>query len=361
MKRYKDKRTIAGNSGLAIVVTLMVITLLITVVVELNHRVRAGGHSAMVFRDRIKLSQMAASGINIGQAVLIQDKHDTEIDSLQEDWAHPETLQEKMAAFPFETGRVKLQINDLCGRIQVNALVNFPEGINFNETQKKLWYRFLQLLDGNEAIEYDIEPLVIINSVKDWLDSGDDEAVSGLEGAESDYYQGLDPPYRCRNGPVVDVTELALVKGVSREIFAVPERDDDIGTFITAFGRSPAERKNGFCFEGTININTAPEAVISALLPLEYAYLGAEIVGYREEQSDNNYVHDLSGKKWYKNVPGCGELTIENDLITLSSDFFEIQATAVLHGSRLTRTVVVHREKDAETGKWYCRVLKCQG
>jgi len=64
-----------------------------------------------------------------------------------------------------------------------------------------------------------MDPSAIINSIKDWLDSGDDDAITGLSGAESAYYQDLDPPYPCRNGPFPHLGELALLKGVTAELF----------------------------------------------------------------------------------------------------------------------------------------------
>jgi len=348
------------NRGMAIIMTLMIITLLVTVVVEINDRVRAGGHSAILFRDRLLLSQMAMSGINIGRAVLADDRQNSEIDSLQEEWADPAALASIMASFPFERGRVELQITDLRGRIQVNALVDYPDGKNFNENQKMLWYRFLRLLNTYEGIDFEIEPMVVINAVKDWLDANDDGAVTGLEGAESDYYQRLFPSYSCRNGPVIDIHELALVKGIAPEIFMDPESGLGIASSVTPFGMSAAEQGQGFVFDGRININTAPFFVISALLPLEDAHLGEEIVAYRSETSNNNFVHDLSEVNWYKDVPGCSELSIIPDLITISSDFFEIRATAVMDKTSLTRTAVVQRQKEAETGKWFCRLLNCR-
>ncbi len=37
-------------------------------------------------------------------------------------------------------------------------------------------------------------------------------------GAQNDYYSGLNPPYRCKNGPLDSLDELLLVKGVTREL-----------------------------------------------------------------------------------------------------------------------------------------------
>jgi len=345
-----------------LVVVLTMIVLLAVMAFEVNRRVRSGIDSAQLFRDRVQLSRMASSGINIGRAVLVNDKKNSEVDSIQEAWANTDRLKEIVGEFPFEgDGTVAVTINDVLGKIQINALVLYPDGKAFNETQKVLWYQLLQVINLHQGLEKDIKPVSIINSVKDWLDYGDDDAITGLDGAESDYYQDLTPPYVCRNGPVVDINELGLVKGVLPEFFDAAEAGFRLSDCVTPFGMVPVAQGNGYTFPGKININTASFFVLSALLPLEDMHLGADLYAYREEMSNGAYVHDLSDAAWYKRVPGCEELQISADLITTQSDFFEIAATAALNDTTLTKRVIVHREKDEESGKWRCRILMSQG
>ncbi len=52
-------------------------------------------------------------------------------------------------------------------------------------------------------------------STIDWRDT-DETVTSG--GAESEYYQTLDDPYQCKNGPLETVEELMLVRGASRDV-----------------------------------------------------------------------------------------------------------------------------------------------
>jgi DNA uptake protein ComE-like DNA-binding protein len=60
-------------------------------------------------------------------------------------------------------------------------------------------------------------PQDIINAILDWRDE-DSEVRDG--GAESDYYNALDPgpPYNAKNGPFDSVEELLLVKGVTAAV-----------------------------------------------------------------------------------------------------------------------------------------------
>ena len=52
--------------------------------------------------------------------------------------------------------------------------------------------------------------------IADWIDADDDPNQAG--GAESAYYSGLNPPYRCKNGFLDSLDELLLVKGVTPEM-----------------------------------------------------------------------------------------------------------------------------------------------
>lgn len=53
------------------------------------------------------------------------------------------------------------------------------------------------------------------DSILDWADSDDEVRMAG---AESVYYQGLSPPYACKNGHLESLDELLLVQGVTPEL-----------------------------------------------------------------------------------------------------------------------------------------------
>ena len=349
---------IIGNSrGIALLVTLGVITVLIVATLEMNRHTRSALFSAATTRDRMTLSQMASSGIHAAKAILIMDKNNSNSDSLQEDWADPEKISEILADLPFDDGQITLTISDELGKIQINSLVQFPEGHEFNPTQRMLWDQFLNLLITQNELFKDIEPETIINSVKDWLDSKDDDAITGLNGAESDYYQDLDPPYACRNGPFTHIDELALVKGISRELYQGTGEWLGVSSYLTIHGIIE-KKAHSFTFDGKININTAQLPVLAAILPLGSEDLAQAIYDYRQETSDSVYIHDLSSATWHKQVPGLSNIDIDPGLITTSSDVFQIESGAMLHEMKMTITAIVKRERDKKTGKWVCKVLR---
>jgi general secretion pathway protein K len=364
----------SGNQrGMALLLTLSVVTLLVAGGLELNRRTRVSVESAAAARDRLVLSEMATAGVHLAMAMLIKDKGDTVIDSIQEDWARPEKVAEAVAGMPFDAGGLTVDIRDELGKIQVNALVNFPEGRDFNLPQKIMWDRFLPLAidalrtrleeTGGEPLSEETEPTAIVNSLKDWLDSGDDGATTGLTGAESEYYMGLDPPYAPNDGPFVHIGELLRVKGIVPELFHGIGGTGGIADFTTVHGMTRANRRverRNFTFEGKININTADLPVLIALMPSENHEYAASVLEYRNETEDGEFIHDLSSPTWYKNALDIpGDLVIDPNLIVLSSDIFRIVSTAERDGVRRTIEAVVVREQ-AESGKWTCNVLNWQ-
>ena len=111
--------------------------------------------------------------------------------------------------------------------------------------------RLIDLLNREQPdhshIGYDLVPAII-----DWTDS--DEEVTYLPfikrdnlGAESSYYNQLEVPYKCKNGPLKVTEELLLVKGISEQVFG------RLRDYVTVYG------------DGEININYAPKLVIESL------------------------------------------------------------------------------------------------
>lgn len=351
----KPKMIVKNNHGIALLITLSITTVLIAVSLELRRNAGSAVMTTAAARDRLTLLHISSSGINAAMAMLIKDKKESEIDSMQEGWADPEEIIEVLNDIPFEDGKVTVSISDELSRIQVNAIVRFPEGRESNDAQMFMWDRFLSYFIFQDDLLEEIEPRTIINSVKDWLDSGDDDAITGLNGAESDYYQSLDPPYSSRNGQIAYIDELTLIRGITSDLFYGHEERPGISRYMTIYGITDSG-----AYEGKININTAELPVLTALLPSGNEHLAQEIFDYRQEKTDLEYIHDLSGLTWYKDVSGCSDITIDPELIITSSNFFRIVSVAKLREMKMITTAIVQRVKHDESGKWKCKILSWQ-
>jgi general secretion pathway protein K len=352
-------KTISNNQGIALLLVITVTTILIATALEYNRRARFAVLSTAATRDRLTLSQMASSGIHAAMALLAKDRAESNIDSLQEDWANADKINELLDEIPFDDGKLAVTISDEMGRLQVNALVTYPDSRNFNESQRTIWERFLTYFKTEEETPEDSQPTAIVNSLKDWLDFGDDEAITGLSGAESSYYQDLSPPYGSRNGPISDIHDLLLVKGIAPELFFGSNEKSGIVNYLTVYGMTPGAGTS-FTFPGKININTAELPVLVALLPSENVDLAQAFFELRQEAAKEKDAPDLSGPTWYKDIAGLSGLNLDTKLITTASDFFRVVSEAQVNNTVLTVTAVVQRIKSAKTGKWSCKILSYQ-
>lgn len=210
---YKNKQ------GMALLITIMVVSLLIAVTIQFNRTVRQSFFSSATQLEGINLRAIAGSGLTLGAALLEVDGQANTFDTLVDVWAD---LGEDDFSGMFDRGSLHIDITDVSGKIQLGSLVqeagsttSGASGTNASENRdilKRL------LLSGNFEIESEQEAQEIVDALTDWIDADDRESDFG---AEDSYYQSLDPPYGSKNGPVADLEELLLVKGISSLILLV--------------------------------------------------------------------------------------------------------------------------------------------
>jgi general secretion pathway protein K len=301
-----------NNRGMALLMTILIISLILVVTLRFNMSMRSSLTSAANLQDDIALDNMAKSVFNSARAVLSVDAAESSFDTLHEDWANLEDTAQYFTYF-FSRGQGEMNITDHSGRLQINSLLQYHEGAwIINEEQKKIW---TNLLSAEEFELGEDEALNIIEAIIDWLDE-DDEPL-GFGGAESSYYQGLDSPYDPRNGPMEFIEELLLVKGITNELYLGTGEVPGLASLVTPHGRN-----------GKININTADVFVLGALSEQIDPDMVDGMVTFRDDEEN-----DLGDPEWYKWAPGFpGDVIIPPELITTSSSFFEI-LTEVVSGN----------------------------
>ncbi len=96
---------------------------------------------------------------------------------------------------------IRYGLEDESARLNINALIEIDK---LQENGGR------DLLMGLPGMTEDVADAIL-----DWMDE-DDEARE--YGCESDYYQGINPPYYAKNGPLDTVEELLLVRGVTPDL-----------------------------------------------------------------------------------------------------------------------------------------------
>jgi len=86
-----------------------------------------------------------------------------------------------------------------------------------NSKDPELWKQALSLFDLDDG-----QKDAIVASILDWTDQ---DSELNPEGAETEYYQSLNPPYSPRNGPFLSIEEITLVKGIEDDMFHGPFRE----------------------------------------------------------------------------------------------------------------------------------------
>jgi general secretion pathway protein K len=294
------KRHLRDNRGVAIIIAVAIIGIIVILTLQFNKSMMSELYAAANLNDGIKLEYVARSGFNCALAVIRED--DKETDTLHDIWADFEYYSVYSSQL-FEEGLFSVEISDLAGKIQINNLVG-PDG-NYSPVQKDLLIRLLTSEEFNMDMD---EAEDITDAIKDWIDK-DDEVTRF--GAEDSYYQSLDSPYSCRNGPLDSLDDLLFIKGITRELYYGVAERPGIHDYLTVYG------------EGRININTADPIILKVLSDDMDQQMVEEIIAYRQDEEN-----DLNSPDWYKDALGTNEDIIHNGLITTKSNFFEIRSTA---------------------------------
>lgn len=143
----------------------------------------------------------------------------------------------------FGGGSYKVDIQDESGKININLV---------SEQQ------LLALVEASGIGQPDAG--IITDSILDWRDA---DTAHRLNGAEDDYYQTMNPPYKVKNGRIDTVEELLLVRGITPEYFYGRAESASDGSGNHPYGLS--RLLTVYSARSQININFAPLAVLKSI------------------------------------------------------------------------------------------------
>lgn len=365
-------RMIPNEKGVALVVTLAIVAILLAAALQMGKFTGDSVMATLVEKDQFQADQLALSGIHMAILILLEDAVKSDVDSVQEAWADPDKLSQAVNELKLGKDTLTIKITDELSKIQVNALIREFPGNQLNATQSRVWENLLRLRFVNDKTVDNRDPDEIINSIKDWLDSRDDDAISGISGAESDYYLGLDPPYVCANGPFNHIDELLNVKGVSADLLKSDILDQthdpaaglELSDVFTIYGLESEKTENGgYRYSGRVNINTAGIDVLAGLLPEEMEELAQDLADYREQKTeDGNVFANALDKGWYKKVINLSQKEQDrlDSIITYSSDTFKVECTAQKNNTKAKLVAFLKKEKHKESGTFLYRIIQME-
>lgn len=303
-----------GNDrGVALLLTLMIITILASLAFRFHHLVQVNYSAASNLRDEMLAGYTAKSGYELALSLLAED--DPEIDYLQEEWATFSGSEDR-PSLQVNEGRFYCQIVDESRKIAINRLIDKDGKID-----DKIYQMLTRLLDRFEMDQEVLDPLL------DWLDEDSEIRASG---AEDDYYQRQENPYPCKNGPLDTLSELTLVRDYSEWVGKELVGEKVLEQYFTT---APTD--------GKININTAKPLILQALSEKIDEELAQSIVEFREEYERFDTIDDL------KKVQGMDEIYDSiKDIITVKSDYFSLKIRGEVFRASSSLFAIVKRSSD---------------
>lgn len=282
-----------GDEGVALLLALVFIVLLAAIVADFTYRIQVDATMVQSSNSNYEALLAAKSGVATALSVLHADRIGNLLDmeeqvtagmydSLDEPWAKGGELTS------FNDDVVSMEIEDEYSKINLNALIY--EANAGGEAVEQV-HPVLQMVVSEifrVDLEYEVDPT---DMILDWLDADDTPRPNG---AESDYYESLDPPFSCKNGPMDSIEELLLLPGITPEkYFGLPDPDEepeltDEGEVVAPTPLSDIFTVHGHP-EGRLNINTTSSSLVELVLmssdSLFPGFVSTDITAYENQMS----------------------------------------------------------------------------
>lgn len=267
--------------------------------------------------------------------VLVRDENKN-VDYQGEDWA---TL---LPPIPVPGGSIQGGIKDATAAFPVNNVVD--AGGEKREPYRKALQKLI------DTVLVDSFSPDLANAVLDWVDP--DENVSA-GGAEDNDYLNKKVPYRAANRPIVSLSELRLINGLSA---------DDYVKLVPRDGRPPFI--NALPVDTPININTAPKEVLMSLDDKIDGQMADDIIKERDEAIKNHKAPYTDVKKFKEEIkdkifgvnPTDPKVKKEKDgfefdasLLSVGTQYFEVTAIANIGRTEVQLHSLLKRDGNSMT------------
>jgi general secretion pathway protein K len=315
-----------SEEAIAIVIVMIAILVLAILAGGFAYSMKVETILAMRANNEAELEWLGRSGVEYARWILATQRTcpAEQYDALTQIWAGgsggPCSTNSALGEVPHE---VHLGPPNAQGQIPSYftwKITDHESKFNINVANEAILQQALLMMGVDAG---DFPPLV--GAILDWIDPDDQQHV---DGAENDYYHGLQPPYDAKNGPIDDLSELLMVRGITPEMYwgAVSTNHGGMGAVYQSpsaasqrSSRLGAEGMPAYSVgfvdlftpisSGKININTASAAVLQ-LIPGVDAQRAEAIVGARSGEDDGSGItgpfRSIDAGYLFNRVPGLG-------------------------------------------------------
>jgi len=283
--------TTRRQAGVALISALLVVALATTAAVALTYELQINMRRSANMITRDQAWQYLLGGEEFVKSLI---KLAIDNDKLDE-------LFKEEKVLPVEGGMITGKLTDLQARLNINGLVT-DKGAVDEITLGRLQNLMEQL---------EIDP-TRLDAIIDWMDANNDiSTIYGANGAEDNYYFGLENPYRAANRPFDSPSEISLIREMTEE------ESEKLLQEISVLPKNTP-----------ININTASAAVLQAI--------GVEDPKAVEENRPFKKIEEFKALKLLKDEQ------MKN--LDIKTEYFLLKGSAKIGRARLTGYSIIHRD-----------------
>jgi general secretion pathway protein K len=197
-----------SQRGIALIIVMLVITVLSVLAAGFAYSMKVETKLARNGQNEAEMLWLGWSGVELARYVLAQQltiPGEQRYTALNQIWAggpggtNDILADIQMENVPLGAGRITVRIEDVERRFNVNFA-------NRDILERALRSAGVDLLEAT----------TIVAAIEDWRDPDQNPQIGGTE---SDYYLSLPKPYWAKDGPLDDLSELLLIRGVTPGLY----------------------------------------------------------------------------------------------------------------------------------------------
>jgi general secretion pathway protein K len=318
-----NPRQTRHQQGAVLVVAIMMVAFFTSLAVLVQNSQQSVKQRTGTLLEWDRRYQYAMAAEVVAIQGLIDDLESDRNSSVFVDECEKERWAIRLPPSPYEDAMISATVQDLQGRFNLNNVVNAQSNeFVVDAAQRQGLQRLLAglLTDGTVADTLAWE-------MADWLDSNN--LVDGVEGAEDAEYRFRRTP----NMPIAHESELRALRSMTLELIPVES------WFWPYFTALPVDT--------TVNINTAPPLVLTAVLDDVAAGAGQAAVSLRDKGPVEN-LSELWSVSPFKDMDAEQRQTVES-LVGVSSEYFQVMIDVQVQDKRTRLVSRIQRSRQGDT------------
>ncbi len=328
------------HSGIALIVVLIVIVVLGILAGGFAYTMRVETTLARRASFSSELDWIGRAGVAHGQWILSQACQNEPYDALNQAWAG---------------GTGSACSNEPPGTVQVGngsftlKITDMDRYFNINRADEQILAQALTLIGVDAGAM-----TTVANSILDWRDIDKNPRMSGTE---SEVYEQQNPPYLAKDGPIDDLSELLLIRGVTPNMYSASHGGKMAPPINRGAGQQSVFEEPTYALHldelftplsgPGVNINTAPAAVLQLLPAIDENVAQAIIQARAGPDGQDGGIDDAPFRNPSEVVMRVPGLPIDPNALarffTVRSQVFKVEITANIGGTSRDYVAIVRR------------------